>query len=304
VYVAWNLDGNVNGKRADPDQGDAVLTDKQSSGSPGGIVISRSTDYGKSFSAPVTLYTFDAQFKHQALGAIPQVGPHGRVTVVFLRIDDEGGATKYSIQSVSSSDRGLTFSAPHVDVPTVYGLPDRLPNSTFRNFSLPTFALSQQTSTMVVAWADMRNGDADIYESRSGDGGKTWSTPYRVNHDHVKNHKDQFQPELAVAPNGTFTASWFDRRRDPKDHNIDVYLAQSTDDGQTFGHNFRVTQHSWDPSIDAPKVDPKETTTFIGDYQGLAVSDTTVHPLWNDTQNGKTQEIRSSVIEVQLLSRR
>lgn len=157
---------------------------------------------------------------------------------------------------------------------------------------------------MVVAWADMRNGDADIYTSRSSDGGKTWSSPYRLNHDRLRDGKDQFQPALAVAPNGTFTCSWFDRRRDPKNHNIDVYIAQSLNDGATFGHNYRVTQHSWDPAIDAPRADGKASTTFIGDYQALAVSNATVHPLWNDTQNGKSQEIRTAVVSVQLLARR
>ncbi|HEX6507053.1 MAG TPA: hypothetical protein VF221_05415, partial [Chloroflexota bacterium] len=84
---------------------------------------------------------------------------------------------------------------------------------------------------------------------------------------------------------------------------IDVYIAQSTDDGRTFGHNYRVTQHSWDPSIDAPRPDPRGKSTFIGDYQALAVSNTAVHPLWNDTQNGHSQEIRTAVVSTQLLAR-
>ncbi len=303
VYVAWNLDGNVDGGADDPDGSDAVFTGQQTSGAPGGIVVSRSIDYGASFSQPVMLFPFDADGKHQGLGAIPQVAPDGRVTVMYIRIDVAAGTSTFSLQSVTSADRGVTFSQPRSDVSGINALPDKLPNGTFRNFSLPAFVISPDTATMVAAWADIRNGDADIYSSRSANGGKSWSTPYRINHDHIGNHKDQFQPELAVAPDGVITCSWFDRRRDPKDHNIDVYLAQSSNGGITFGHNYRVTQKSWDPSIDAPYVDGKPSTTFIGDYQGLAVSDTTLHPLWNDTQNGTSQQIRTAIVSVRLLDR-
>jgi hypothetical protein len=305
VYVAWNLDGNVAGSHADPDSGAGSFhTSQTSSGAPGGVVVSRSIDYGNSFSAPVTLTAFDDQFKHFGLGATPAVGPDGRVTIVYSGQDEVNKKTTYSVQYVTSKDRGVTFSPPRPAVAHVVPVPDKLPNSTFRNFSLPSFAISPKDGSMIAAWADMRNGDADIYETRSIDKGKTWSPPYRVNHDRIRDAKDQFQPALAVAPNGTFTCSWFDRRRDPKNHNIDVYIAQSTDDAATFGHNYRITQHSWDPAIGAPHVDGKSSTTFIGDYQALAVSNATVHPLWNDTQNGKSQEIRTAVVSVQLLDRR
>ena len=305
VYVAWNLDGNVAGRRIDPDNSAASFNRAQTSpAAPGGVVVARSTDYGNSFGAPVTLTAFDEQLNHFGLGATPAVGPDGHVSIVYAGQDVVNKKTTYSLQLVTSKTRGRSFSSPRPIVPHVVPLPDKLPNGTFRNFSLPTFAISPRDGSMVAAWADMRNGDADIYETRSIDGGKTWSAPYRVNRDLVGNGKDQFQPALAVAANGVFTISWFDRRRDPHDHNIDVYLAQSTDDGSTFGHNYRVTQHAWDPAIGAPHADGKASTTFIGDYQALAVSNASVHPLWNDTQNGRSQEIRTANVSVQLLARR
>jgi BNR repeat-like domain len=305
VYVAWNLDGNVNGRRVGPDSIPGLFhTSQTSSGAPGGVVVARSIDYGSSFSSPLTLTSFDAQFQHFGLGATPAIAPDGRVTIVYLAQDVVQKKTLSSVQYVILKNRGATYSSPRPAVAQVVALPDKLPNSTFRNFSLPAFAISPRDGSMIVAWADRRNGDADIYESRSTDQGKTWSAPYRVNHDRIRDGKDQFQPALAVAPNGTFTCSWFDRRQDPKNHNIDVYIAQSMNDGGTFGHNYRITQHSWDPGVDAPDVDAKASTTFIGDYQALAVSNATVHPLWNDTQNGKSQEIRTAVVSVQLLNRR
>jgi hypothetical protein len=107
---------------------------------------------------------------------------------------------------------------------------------------------------------------------------------------------------LAVAPNGTFTCAWFDRRHDPNNRLIDEMIAQSYDGGLTFGHNFRVTDKSWDPAIDAPR--PDKNDTFIGDYQALAVDNHYVHPLWNDTQNGSSQEIETAVMPIQYFLRK
>ena len=307
VYVAWNLDSNSDARRHDPDAGDrapGLLHNQQvAERQPVGLDVARSTDGGQTFSSPVVVSVFDNM--HFALGAIPQVAPDGVVYVAFLSfVDTSSGATTNSIDLVSSQDGGVTFAPQRTSAPSIDGLPNHLSAGTFRNLSLPTFVVSPRDGSMVVAWADIRSGDADILASRSQDGGQTWTAPYRVNHDHFQNGKDQFQPELAVAPNGTYTCSWFDRRRDPANQLIDVDIAQSVDGGLTFGHNVRVTHKSWDPAIDAPLPEGKSDNTFIGDYQALAVDNQTVHPLWNDTQNGRSQEIRSAVLSVRIFARR
>lgn len=282
VYVAWNLDeGDRAGKGAN-----RPVT---------GIAVSHSSDYGKTFSPLVVVSRFDNQ--HFAIGATPQVTPNGRLSIAFLEMIGTGKQTREAMDLVSSADGGITFSAPRAIVPTVSGLGDHLPHGIFRNLSLPAFAVSPITGSMMIAWADLRNGDADILKSSSFDGGQTWSVPARVNHDRIHDGKDQFQPALAVAPNGVYACSWFDRRFDPADRLIDVMVAQSHNDGRTFGKNRRVTTDSWDPSIDAPRPDgPNKRETFIGDYQGIAADALIVHPLWNDTQNGRTQEIRTAAV--------
>jgi hypothetical protein len=125
----------------------------------------------------------------------------------------------------------------------------------------------------------------------------------RVNHDPVGDGKDQFLPVIAVAPDGVFTCAWFDRRFDPGNRLIDEAVAQSTDDGRTWGHMVRMTPHSWDPAIDAPRPEGKPNNTFIGDYQALAVDNTTVHPLWNDTENGTSQQIHTAIAGIELFRR-
>jgi hypothetical protein len=219
---------------------------------------------------------------------------------VFLHTVYTKKARTFSLSMATSPDGGATFYPARTIVTRVHAIPRHLPNSTFRNFSLPAFAVSPVTGSMVVAWADMRKGDADVLKTTSRDGGHTWSVPARVNHDHIHNRKDQFQPSLAVAANGSYACSWFDRRYDPGNRLIDVVVAQSRDDGRYFGANLRVTPRSWNPAIGAPHPHRKSTSTFIGDYQGLVVDNLTVHPLWNDTQNGRSQEIRTANLPVSI----
>lgn len=287
VYVAWNLDGSDD--RAD---GASAFVAKQVSSSGNGLVISRSTDGGQSFSAPVVFQPFsNSQFP---IGAFPAVGPDGTLYVAYSMDKNKSGKVD-GLKLVKSSDGGVTFTAPKT-ISQVDGLPNHLPHGTFRNITLPALAVSPKDGALVVVWSDMRYGDADVLATTSRDGGDTWSQPVRVNHDRKGDGKDQFQPALAVAPDGIFTCAWLDRRRSRDDRLIDEFVAQSRDNGLSFSHNVRATRASWNPSIDAPEPEGKKSDTFIGDYQALAVDDQVVHPLWNDTQNGKNQQIRTTAL--------
>ena len=74
-----------------------------------------------------------------------------------------------------------------------------------------------------VMWRDFRNGDADIYFSRSTDGGSTFSAPARVNDDTIKSGKIQLLPSAGVDINGRAYAVWEDGR----DGNFNIYSAKS-----------------------------------------------------------------------------
>lgn len=299
VYVAWNLDGNRY-REVDAGAPHRRLKQQAAPAPPTGLVVSHSTDGGRTFSAPVVVNPFNNQ--EFPLGAIPQVAPNGTVSVAYAGISNNTGLVN-QLDMVQSTDGGITFSAPRAIIPKVVGLPNHLPSSNFRNLSLPSFAVSRHDGSMVVVWADERYGDADILASTSMDGGLTWSAPVRVNHDRVGDGKDQFQPVVAVAPDGIYTCAWFDRRYDPKNHFIDEEIAQSTNDGLRFGRNIRVTKQSWNPTVDAPRPEGKASNTFIGDYQALAVDNHTVHPLWNDTQNQVSQQIETAVLSEQVFMR-
>jgi hypothetical protein len=273
------------------------------------LAFSRSTDGGKTFS-PISLVEGNAPFcanpatgrpagstKCDAMqGAIPAVGPDGRLYVASPYIDVMGGPIPTRLLVTSSPDGGKTWTTP-VLIATIHDISGPFPPEKYRNLSLPAFACDSRTGQLYLTWSDKGARDADILFSTSKDQGQTWSTPMRVNDDPVGDGANQFQPQLAVAPNGVVSISFFDTRDDPRHLLIDVYMAQSVDHGASFLKNLRVTTQSWDPAVDAP-VDGYGSQ-FIGDYQGLAVDDHFVHPFWNDTRTGAQEIFTAAVQSVQ-----
>ncbi len=271
-----------------------------------GLGFARSTDGGATFSPvrqvegeasfcanPATGRPPDSRACDGALGAIPAILPDGTLAVAFDYMDvTSSGRIPTRLVVVTSPDGGVTWTPP-VLIATISDILGLFPPDRYRNASLPAFAADPAHGRLYITWADKATGDADILFSSSSDAGRTWSAPLRVNDDPAGDGANQFQPQLAVAPNGVVTISFFDTRRDPKHHLIDVYLAQSVDGGATFLPNVRVTAQSWDPTVDAP-VDGSGLQ-FIGDYQGLAVDNQFALPFWNDTRTG-SQEIFTALV--------
>lgn len=127
--------------------------------------------------------------------------------------------------------------------------------------------------------ADMHPGNSDegdIWFVRSLDGGQSWSPPMRVNDDLTQT--DQFEPWLAVKPDGTIDVAWYDRRLDPqRDAAWDVYMAKSINGGQSFGPNIRVTNISF-PTPVMPWGE-----AWMGEYLGLAVDAHLTYVAWTSS---------------------
>ena len=291
VYVVWSYDHN--------------RTCGGTNNCSEELAFSRSTDGGKTFS-PVDLIEGNASFctnpatgrpvgstKCDATqGAIPSVGPDGRLYVATPYIDVMGGPIPTRLLVTSSTDGGKTWTTP-VLIATIHDIFGPFPPEKYRNLSLPAFACDARTGQLYLTWSDKGVRDADILFSTSKDHGQTWSKPMRVNDDPIGNGANQFQPQMAVAPDGVVIISFFDTRNDPRHLLIDVYLAQSVDRGTSFLKNLRITTQSWDPAVDAP-ID-NYGSQFIGDYQGLTVDDHFAHPFWNDTRTG-AQEIFTAAV--------
>jgi hypothetical protein len=291
IYVVWSYDHGPSCGAGNPCEQE--------------LAFSRSTDGGKTFS-PVLLIEGTAPFCTNpatgrqpgstrcdaAIGSIPVVGPDGTLAVAFAYYDLLNGHIPTRMLVVTSHDGGVTWNNP-VLVATISDVAGAFPPEHYRNESLPAFACDPRTGQLYIAWSDKSSGHADVLFSTSRDGRQTWSSPLRVNDDPPGDGANHFQPQLAVAPDGVVSVSFFDTRVDPRHLWIGVFLTQSVNHGASVLKNVRVTTLSWDPSMDAP-VDESHQQ-FIGDYQGLAADDQFVRPFWNDTRTG-SQEIFTALV--------
>ena len=145
----------------------------------------------------------------------------------------------------------------------------------FRTDSFPRIDVNPRNGEVYIVYNANPDGPdgADIFFTRSTDGGATWSAPTRVNRDPGDN--DQLFPDIAVNVNGALEVAWYDQRLDPENFRMDIYHARSTDGGRSFGPNQRVTQTS---SLPAVGYDPVVNPNYMGDYLDLKAITTPTGP--------------------------
>jgi hypothetical protein len=234
-----------------------TLTDSQ-------IVLSRSTDDGKTWSPPVEIDAHPGLPRDDngtAEGFAGVVGPDGKLYAIWSQ-DDE-------IMLTTSRDGGKTFSHAR---PIIHTAPIMFAIQTLeRANGFPQIAIDPKTKRLYVTWSDYRNGDLDVFLATSGDGGKHWEAPVRANNDPVHNGAEQFFQWLAVDPtDGSIDVVFYDRRGDPANRKQIVVLARSTDGGHSFSN------YAWtDEPFEAGGV-------FFGDYSGIAAYAGRVYGIWTE----------------------
>jgi len=202
-------------------------------------------------------------------GAVPAVGPAGEVYVAWsgsegIRFDRslDGGDTWLDEDIfIDSQPGGWNYDVP--GIPRCNGLP----------ITCCDISQSDFRGTIYVNWTDQRNGDddTDVWISKSTDGGNTWSDAFRVNDDPAG--KQQFLTWMTIdQANGDIYVVFYDRRN-YNDRNTDVYLAHSTDGGETF-ENILVSESPFVPHTGSSG-DP-----FFGDYTNITAFDGIVRPIW------------------------
>src|SRR2546426_2649968 len=228
------------------------------------IYFSRSTDGGLSWSTGIDITTFGYKADQ---GSQPAVGPGGELYVSFW-------ATGSRIALAKSTDGGTTWGVTRT-VAIMFDPGELYPSPGPRTPHFPSLAVNSLDAPggnrVHLVWADRRFGDADILMSTSEDGGGTWGAPVRVNDDTPG--KAQFFPFVTASEKGLVHVSFYDRRADPADLLLTVYVATSTDFGPTFGNRRASAQFG-------------AGTWVIGDYLGIASHRGLAYAAWCDLPNG------------------
>jgi hypothetical protein len=289
------------------------------------VGFSRSTDGGRTFSAPRNISTPPGGVSVTATAA----GPAGAVYSVFegarlgfnppadsdFLLPGNGGdwvSTSHTIgaadalrsgnavqltddaqvEVVCSGDFGRTFGQPVV----LGSAPSMIAVSPQQDLSTgPEITTDPRDGTVYGAYATYRRGSAhtDVVVAHSRDGGHTWSKPIRASAPAHTGDAIYFQPQVTVDDTGTVDVTYFALSHD----RVSVVLARSTTEGASFGAYQTVSSRPFDPNLGmrGGGTGGKDSLWWIGDYQGLAAGGDLIHSFWNDTRTGRLQIFTAAV---------
>jgi hypothetical protein len=246
------------------------------------------------------------------------VGREGDVYVSMFNFD--------AFEVYHSTNGGQSFTPP--DASNGIGFPfgadqdispastRSLPNNRFRTQVVRAIAADPLRPGHVYASEAVKAFDAvgnvldaaDILFARSADYGRSWQTTttiHGVNARVINDDNDgqrakgltddvvsgQAQPRLSVDKAGKIALVWYDTRRDPANHLLDVFASVSTDGGASFSPNFRLTGDSFDADRGRFTDALGNDNYYIGDFLGLVLADDRAYAAWADTSSG-SQDVR------------
>lgn len=240
------------------------------------LMFTRSTDGGQSFADPVTLSSpLMAAQGSPASGQCSWIGAHGlSIYVVWISYTTPVG----QLLLVRSTDGGSTFTGPNVVAQSPFGF--FTSDQSFRTPCGASVVTDDTGSKVFVAWTDWSGPDLDVVFAVSTDSGDHFGPARRLN-DVAENHQFYATADFSA---GRIHVAWYDARLDDGGaiEKLDVFYATSSNFGQTFSPNIRVTSVSFNPSL---PIYLDQTSTFVGDYFGLDALGGVVQIAWTDNRS-------------------
>lgn len=202
------------------------------------VYYCRSTDGGATWLADTRLSTGQSSTRQPAIAVTGDLvhvvwddNRHGLNAEIYYRRSTDGGATWDTETRLTNAD-GFSFNG----------------------------VVAADGQYAYATWDDDRDGNSEIYSKRSTDAGATWGTDTRL----TNNSADSYFASIAAAGNYVHL-TWEDAR----DANLEEYYKRSTDFGQTWSGDTRLTN-----------------STGHSSYSTVVVSGTAVHVLWHDNRDG------------------
>jgi len=236
------------------------------------VVVFRSDDAGKSFSAP---QRFNFQEGNVHLGGAVALD-ESTIVLTYARLDGDGQSTPMRIYATASRDGGKTFSEPI-----------KIGEGVFNGF--PLVAADLSSHRVYCVWTHRGLAYDDIYLAHSENYGMKWSTPIRVN-TLSSSARGCMYPVLAVNPYGILVVSWHEQRSEPNHDCSAVYVTASLDGGSTFLKGVLVTPQILCSDLVGNRVGGFEVAKRWpqgGDYSGItALGDRMFMLIWSDSRTG------------------
>jgi hypothetical protein len=236
------------------------------------ILYAKSTDGGLNWSTPVRLDKLGGDCVDEdntVEGAVPAVSPTGVIYVAWAGPKIRN--TQLGIFFSKSTDNGITWSDP-VYIADQPGGWDYLVSGIYRTNGLPATCCDVSNGpyrgNIYINWTDSAGpNNHDVKLIKSTNGGLNWSSVKRVNNDATT--REQFFTWMTIDQATGYLYFVFYDRRNYTDVNTDVYLARSTDGGETFT-NYLVSSSPFYPN----------GGTFFGDYNCITAYGGKIRPIW------------------------
>jgi len=254
------------------------------------IELVRSEDGGKTWSYPVQVSPvvsvnpqpgIKGQLVH---GSQPVVAPDGSLYVAwFYSTTDGPWEGEGEIWVAASRDRGQTFYQRQLAASFLeLDLYPRNANFRLWGTGFPQTAVGANGELYIAYSAYSRDNltdGGDIFMVSSVNGGRTWTSPVRVNDDDTS--RLQFFPSITTDPKGNLHMMWGDTRDDPTELAYHIYYSTSEDKGKTWEFNSRVSDFPSNPNFAFPY------GAFIGDYFSVKATSEDVYMVWADSRLGE-----------------
>lgn len=249
------------------------------------ILFSSSTDAGETWSNALRINKIAGNCVDEdntVEGAVPCTGPNGEIYVSWS-INDK-------IVFNKSTNGGVSWLPEETFVTSQPGGWDFAVSGIYRANGLPVTSCDLSNGpnrgTIYINWSDQRNGttDTDVFMIKSTDGGNTWSDVKRVNDD--PSGRQQFFTWMTIDQTTGFVYFVFYDRRNYTTLQTDVFMAKSTDGGETF-ENFKISASPFTPN----------SSVFFGDYTNITAANNKVRPIWARLDN-TSLSIYTAIVDI------